>query len=366
MSETHEGNVLTTYRSLRVAMIPLLLILVVAPALETMRGQVCVLGSISAYFHTPVRGAFVFALAGLGACLIAYKGNDPVEDVLLNFAGFMAFLVALVPTTVDMTCVAKYGNVVADTNTADAVRNNVLTLILMSFVAICLYRLMPKLVAAAKKRRGFPLVTPVPLTLSEDDKNALKLAPILGSLALVIVIVELALFGFWPSTFKDYAHGISAITMVVGVLGVMVANARGFARATRGMDNPPAKHWNNRYAAAAAATLALIGLAILLMYSSQHLILVIELIVIMGFVVFWFMQTRELWDYPTREQKSQKVDQVMEEAGGEQELEPEVAEESAPTPQPEVVAEEPTSTSQPEVPALTETPMSRGEVYKAM
>jgi hypothetical protein len=78
------------------------------------------------------------------------------------------------------------------------------------------------------------------------------------------------------------------------------------------------------------------------------------------------MQTRELWDYPTREQKSQKVDQVMEEAGGEQELEPEVAEESAPTPQPEVVAEEPTSTSQPEVPALTETPMSRGEVYNAM
>jgi hypothetical protein len=104
MSETYEDNVLTTYRSLRVAMIPLLLILVVAPALETMRGQVCVLGSISAYFHTPVRGAFVFALAGLGACLIAYKGNDPVEDVLLNFAGFMAFLVALVPTTVDTTC----------------------------------------------------------------------------------------------------------------------------------------------------------------------------------------------------------------------------------------------------------------------
>ena len=85
------------------------------------------------------------------------------------------------------------------------------------------------------------------------------------------------------------------------------------------MDNPPAKHWNNRYAAAAAATLALIGLAILLMYSSQHLILVIELIVIIGFVVFWFMQTRELWDYPTREQKWQKVDQVMEEVGGEQE-----------------------------------------------
>ena len=267
MSEAHEGNVLTTYRSLRVAMIPLLLILVVATALETIRGQVCVLGSISAYFHTPVRGAFVLALAGLGACLIAYKGNDPVEDVLLNFAGFMAFLVALVPTTVDTTCVTKYGNVVADTNTADAVRNNVLTLLLVSVVAICLYRLTPKLVAAAKKRRGLAVVTPVPLTLNDDDKKALKLARLLGSVALVIVIVELALFGFWPSTFKDVAHGISAITMVLGVLGVMVANARGFARATRGIDDPPARHWNNRYAVAAATTLALIVLAILTMRS---------------------------------------------------------------------------------------------------
>ena len=132
------------------------------------------------------------------------------------------------------------------------------------------------------------------------------------------------------------------------------------------MDNPPAKHWNNRYAAAAAATLALIGLAILLMYSSQHLILVIELIVIMGFVVFWFMQTRELWDYPTREEKSQKVDQVLKEAGREQETEPEAAEVPAHTPQPEVTVESPAHTPHPEVPVSAKTRMSRGDVYKAL
>ena len=85
---------------------------------------------------SPARGAFVLALAGLGACLIAYKGNDAVEDVLLNFAGFMAFLVALVPTTVDGSCPTKYVNVVADANTADAVRNNVLTLLIVSAAAL--------------------------------------------------------------------------------------------------------------------------------------------------------------------------------------------------------------------------------------
>jgi hypothetical protein len=102
MSEAHEGNVLATYQSLRVAMI-----------------------------HTPVRGAFVLALAGLGACLIAYKGN-------------------------------------ADINTAAAVRNNVLTLFLMAV-----------------------------------------------------------------------------------------------------LDDPPVRHWNNRYAAVAAATLGSIGLAILFMTADR-------------------------------------------------------------------------------------------------
>jgi hypothetical protein len=366
MSETHERNVLTTYRSLRVAMIPLLLILVVAPGLETIRGHVCVLGSISAYFHTPVRGAFVFALAGLGVCLIAYKGNDPVEDVLLNFAGFMAFLVALVPTTVDTLCAEKYGSVVADANTAVAVRNNVLTLLLISGVAVGLYRIMPKLVAAAKKRRGL-LTTGTAVPPTANDKNALTLARVLGAVALLMVLVELALFGFWPSTFKDKAHGISAITMVVGVLGVMVANARGFAGATRDINNPPPRHWNNRYAAAASVTIVLIVLAYLTTRRTQHLILAVELIVILGFVVFWYMQTRELWDYPTREQKSQEVDEVLEKAGREQKPQSQVVtKESAPRPSPQAAAEEPADTPQPEVPAPAKTATSRGKVYEAL
>ncbi len=62
----------------------------------------------------------------------------------------------------------------------------------------------------------------------------------------------------------------------------------------------------------AATTLALGLVTILLLHSSPHLVLVIELIVIGGFAIFWFLQTRELWDYPSRDEKSQKVDQVLE------------------------------------------------------
>jgi hypothetical protein len=350
MSGAHEGHILTTYRSLRAGTIPLLLILVVAPMLETFRGPVCVLGSISAYFYTPARGAFVLALAGVGVCLIAYKGNDAVEDVLLNFAGFMAFLVALVPTTVDTTCVAKYGNVVADANMADAVRNNVLTLFLMSVLAISLYRLLPRLVAASKRRAGLEATPDLPSL--EDDKKAVTLAGVIGVVAWGIVLGELALFGFWPDTFKDVAHGISAITMVVGVLAVMVANAWGFARATAGSETPPAKHWRNRYTVTAATTVALVVVAIVTLRASQYLILAIELIVIVGFVVFWFVQTRELWDYPTRVQKSQKVDQLMEKTSPQRQPEPGVTEQPSSPP--------------PEAPSPAETPKSRGDVYQAL
>ena len=377
MSPDFERNVLTTYRTLRVAMIPLLLILIVAPALESTRGQDCLLGSISAYFHTPVRGAFVFALAGLGACLIAYKGNDAVEDVLLNFAGFMAFLVALVPTTVDGSCPTKYGNVVADANTADAVRNNVLTLLIVSVVFLLLYGFMPRQVERAKTRKGIDTATSVDGHRSAAgslvgralrrlrDRN-LTLAQVLGVVAVGIVLVELALFIFWPGTFKDSAHGISAGTMVVGVLGVMVANAYSFARAAKEREGDVSSPWTNRYGVTAAATLVLIVVAIVVFAGGRHLILAVELVVIVGFIVFWYMQTRELWFYPTREQKSDAVDQVVQRTSA--------SARSLPPGQPAPAADAATVPGEPAAPTQTMTPgeaaagppTSRAEVYKAL
>jgi TRAP-type mannitol/chloroaromatic compound transport system permease small subunit len=376
MSRQFERNVLTTYRMLRVAMIPLLLILVVAPTLESTRGQDCLLGSISAYYYTPVRGAFVFSLAALGACLIAYKGNDAVEDVLLNFAGFMAFVVALVPTTVDGSCPTKYVNVVADANTADAVRNNVLTLLIVSVVFLLLYGFMPRQVQRAKTRKGITDGTPsteepsstagpVRRWLRRLRDRTLTWAEVLGALAVLIVLVELALFVFWPETFKDIAHGISAGTMVLGVLGVMVANAYSFARAGRERGAEAARPWTNRYGVTAAATIVMIGAAIVIFGRGGYLVLVVELVVIVGFIAFWYMQTRELWFYPTREQKSVDVDQVVQRSAGSVTRMP-----SAPPPPASggLVPDEPAGPSEgttPDESAGAARP-SRSEVYKAL
>lgn len=54
-------------------------------------------GSISEYYQGPVRDVFVGGLVGVAACLVAYQGASKLEDYVLNFAGFNAVVVALVP-----------------------------------------------------------------------------------------------------------------------------------------------------------------------------------------------------------------------------------------------------------------------------
>lgn len=62
--------------------------------------------SISHYYYTNLREIFTGTLCGVGLFLICYKGyNNPViwknDNFLTNFAGLMAFGVALFPTSAD-------------------------------------------------------------------------------------------------------------------------------------------------------------------------------------------------------------------------------------------------------------------------
>ena len=106
MAPGRTRDVVFTYRYLRGAMIALLLMLLLSVGYQWWweTDHSCWLGSISAYYYTPARTVFVGSLCALGASLIAYKGHSPEEDVLLNFSGFMAFVVAMVPTVPDGRC----------------------------------------------------------------------------------------------------------------------------------------------------------------------------------------------------------------------------------------------------------------------
>ena len=109
----------STYRYLRWVMVAALVALFLSVLIQSLMAG-CWLGSVSAYYYTPARTVFVGALIVFGSALIAYKGRAPEEDVALNFAGYMAIVVAMVPTTEDDLCPASgFGQIqIAGTSSA--------------------------------------------------------------------------------------------------------------------------------------------------------------------------------------------------------------------------------------------------------
>lgn len=78
-------------RLLVLAPIVLLFLLMVGTASQSLPG------SISAYHGGQYRDVFVAALVGTAIALLGYTGVTPLEDYVLNVAGFYAVMVALVP-----------------------------------------------------------------------------------------------------------------------------------------------------------------------------------------------------------------------------------------------------------------------------
>ena len=60
--------------------------------------QVVLLGSMSGYYYTDVRGILVGSLCAIGVFLFAYRGYDGWDNILTNSAGVFAVGVALFPT----------------------------------------------------------------------------------------------------------------------------------------------------------------------------------------------------------------------------------------------------------------------------
>lgn len=87
---------LRTYRYVRVLIVVLSVGLLAAVLLEGATAG-CLLGSISAYYYTPARGLFTGGLIGIGVCLIAIRGENDLQDGLLNVAGLFGPMVALIP-----------------------------------------------------------------------------------------------------------------------------------------------------------------------------------------------------------------------------------------------------------------------------
>lgn len=280
MESTQNRDVIFTYRYLRGAMIALLLMLLFSVGYQWWweTGHSCWLGSISAYYYTPARTVFVGSLCALGATLIAYKGHSAEEDVLLNFSGFMAFVVAMVPTTPDFLC-GPNAFTQSAAEIASAVRNNIWSLIVVTALAA--------VVAAVIKRKA----------LTADTTGKPNARTIVVSLVCVsILLVELALFLLLRDRFIALSHGIAAGTMVAGIIGVMILSA---LRADDRHSGDAGAKYKKIYIGLAAALGFLLAVTVVLALTVtgfEHLILIAEVIIILLFGTYWVIQTQELWN----------------------------------------------------------------------
>jgi hypothetical protein len=260
-----------TFFSLRFGMIVMVAMLLISVVLQiVVTDDMCRLNSISAYYYTPVKSMFVGALCAIGVSLMAYQGRMDTENVLLDYSGFLAFIVAYVPTGFEKGCSAQ------DASTSAGVVNNVFPLLAAGLVVTIL--------ACVRwwKRNGG----------SQPD---VKANVVLG--AVLVITVGLVAFG-WLTFVYDYelfrakAHGIAAYALFGGIFFVVVANAR-----RRAGSWSPAKLIKFLYFW--IAVVMLVTVAIFLYFylgrDVKQAVFWVEAAMISEFAVFWSAQTHEFW-----------------------------------------------------------------------
>ena len=258
-----------TWRYLRLAMVALVIGLAISIAYEYFSTHPnCFRESISAYYYTPVHNFFVAVLMSVGVCLFCLKGSTELEDTLLNLAGMLAPVVALVPNTPDDKC---YSEVVAVKNLA-AIENNVTALIAVG---------------------GFGLVVLAVLAIWSGPSRTEAIG--YGVAALVVGIAAGVFWGGDRDVFVEHAHYWAAIPMFVFIIAVVCINAVAYRP-------KPARSPRNPYSAIGVAMVACVPLAVLAKRLGwDHTVLALEGALIVLFAAFWFIQTVELWHEGLRE-----------------------------------------------------------------
>jgi hypothetical protein len=260
---SEQGFAVTTWRYLRLAMVGLVIGLAVSLVYERTRVD-CFQTSISAYYYTPVQAYFVGALVAIGVCLFSLKGNTEWEDALLNLAGMLAPIVALVPTPKIGDCKPYTGTTAhGDLNIA----NNVVALLAVEFLALAF-------VAAIRRRKP-------PSTAAR-----------IGYFAAVSVwVATTAVFALDRGLFDDWAHNAAAVLMFVCIIAVVLVNAVDYKESGEG------KSLKNRYAAVAVVMVATLPVIVYgLRADWPYWTIVVEGSVIALFAIFWGIQTKELWN----------------------------------------------------------------------
>jgi len=268
-----------TYRYLRVGVVAMAVLLGVSVGIEIAVGPALgILDSISAYYYTPVRGVFVGSLLAVGLGLVAIKGREGPEDVMLNLAGMLAPLVAFVPTPISVTVAGfEVDQRTVPAALVPAVENNVAALLVLGVAGL-----------------AFAWAT-----VGHGRTGSAHRRSLAGALVLLAGIA--AWFGLARESFLEFGHYAAAVPMFGLIVGVAVVNARQttsgavhhrLARAT----------YRRAYAAVAGAMGVTIVVAVMffVLDSTGHRpffawLFWVEVVLLALFATFWVFQTAEHW-----------------------------------------------------------------------
>lgn len=263
-----------TYRYLRIGVAGTVVVIFVAVGVAA--ASVGWLTSVSDYFYTPARNAFVGALIAVALALLALSGWG-LERALLDAAAILAPIIALVPTTLapgtipDLTLPCAQRCFPSEYE-ADAA-NGVVTYLIVGAIVVLVGLLLVAL-------------------------RQVSLASVWFSLAITVtVLVVVALmWSFARDAFLQHAHFVATIGFFALFAAVAVLSA--FPR--RGA--PPAPVFRLLYAAIAVGLAAVLVLYIVLLPQAREngipAALIAEAAALALFFAFWVVQGIEKWNEP--------------------------------------------------------------------
>jgi len=281
--------VLATYRYLRLAMVVLVAFLAASVVFARLSAT-CLQSTISDYYFTSAHPVFIGAICALGACLIVYQGSSNTEDALLNFSGFLAFVVALVPTARPNRCAPTLPE-----GYDAAVGDNVRALLAAAALALLIY--LPVKARSARRR---PSTTPPGPSAGGFATFCDWLQRLLPWLLAALLLAGVAYFVAYPGQFGQHAHTWAAAAMFSGIIVVVVINALyAWQRTDRGRTG---RFWVTAAYSVIAGLMFIFLLAAIVVHAEygpgwhQWGVIALESALIVLFSAFWAVQTVDMWN----------------------------------------------------------------------
>ena len=310
-------DAVTTYRYVRLGLVALVIFLI-ASVITTHRHAEGWQNSISAYFYTSSHSVFIASLCAVGVCLIIYQGSTMTEDSLLNFAGFLAFIVGLVPTAREKL---RGPGLPDDFCPTAFVENNVWALLIASVAAVAAYwviRLIRSRLDTPPRARlhtakddspnGEPLRLPflIAVIVRTLQKVLPRVAPLLRAARMMLpyllflaIVAGVVVFVVDLPWFVENAHGIAAYAMFGAIILVALHYAC-YAALRKDRGTRARLGFVVGYLVIAGVMLLTVGIVAFLQLTGNGLgVLIVEFIVIGEFAVFWLFQSIDLWELET-------------------------------------------------------------------